>query len=171
MAKHIWLIYPCLKEFICASKIECNRMKKIRMKNPIKVNISLLKCWSFKDFKRFSRSNLYSLFNNLDLKCNTRCICNVNTFLAKEDPCQRAGRYIAILFNELLKLIISLHSFPQPTDIDLMTFWPHESMLMNIGNDVHPVVTIRCIYFNVNEITFINLIEFTFCGYIRVIGL
>ena len=39
-------------------------------------------------------------------------------------------------------------------------------MLMNIGNDVHPVVTIRCIYFNVNEITFINLIEFTFFGYI-----
>ena len=28
-----------------------------------------------------------SLFNNLDLKCNTRCIFNVNTFLAKEDPC------------------------------------------------------------------------------------
>ena len=26
-------------------------MKKIKMKNPIKVNISLMKCWSFKDFK------------------------------------------------------------------------------------------------------------------------
>ena len=32
-------------------------------------------------------SNLYSLLNNLDLKCNTRCISNVNTFLEKEDPC------------------------------------------------------------------------------------
>ena len=52
MAKHIWLIYPCLKEFICASKIECNSMKKIRMKNLIKVNISLLKCWSLKDSKQ-----------------------------------------------------------------------------------------------------------------------
>ena len=32
-------------------------------------------------------AQIYSLLNNLDLKCNTRCIFNVNTFLAKEDPC------------------------------------------------------------------------------------
>ena len=28
MAKHIWLIYPCLKEFICASKIECKQYEE-----------------------------------------------------------------------------------------------------------------------------------------------
>ena len=40
-------------------------------------------------------------------------------------------------------------------------------MLMNIGNDVHPVLRSDAHISMSNEITFINLIEFTFCGYTK----